>query len=89
MICGNGGSAADAQHLAAEMLVRLSPKKNRKPFPVLSLCTDTSTLTACSNDYGFSKIFDSFNEKDPNLINPGDTVIFKEISMDEYQNYNE
>ena len=36
-----------------------------------------------------SKIFDSFNEKDPNLINPGDTVIFKEISMDEYQNYNE
>ena len=53
LICGNGGSAADAQHLAAEMLVRLSQKKNRKPFPVLSLCTDTSTLTACSNDYGF------------------------------------
>ena len=72
LICGNGGSAADAQHLAAEMLVRLSPKKNRKPFPVLSLCTDTSTLTACSNDYGFSKIF----ERNLNAFgNSGDVLL--------------
>jgi len=58
LICGNGGSAADAQHLAAEMLVRLTPKVNRKPYPVMSLLTDTSTLSACSNDYNFNKIFE-------------------------------
>ena len=52
-ICGNGGSAADAQHLSAEFLVRLNPKVNRKPFPIISLAMDSSTLTACGNDYGF------------------------------------
>ena len=56
-ICGNGGSAADAQHLSAEFLVRLHPKINRRPFPMISLATDTSTLTACGNDYGFKYIF--------------------------------
>jgi len=56
-LCGNGGSAADAQHLAAEFLVRLRPDVNRHPIPALSLATDTSTLTACSNDYSFTKIF--------------------------------
>ena len=55
-ICGNGGSAADAQHLSAEFLVRLNPKINRKPFPVISLAMDTSTLTACGNDFGFKYI---------------------------------
>ena len=57
LFCGNGGSAADAQHLAAEYLVRLRPKVNRKPFAALSLAQDTSTLTACGNDYDFSNIF--------------------------------
>ena len=57
LICGNGGSAADAQHLAAEFLVRLRPNINRKSFPVISLCQDTSTLTACGNDLGFENIF--------------------------------
>ena len=57
LICGNGGSAAEAQHLAAEFLVRLNPKVNRKPLPIIPLAMDTSTLTACSNDYGFQKIF--------------------------------
>ena len=57
LICGNGGSAADAQHLAAEFLIRLRPNVNRKPIPAISLNTDTSTLTACGNDYDFSKIF--------------------------------
>lgn len=57
LLCGNGGSAADAQHLAAEFLVRLNPKKNRPPIPALSLAMDTSTLTACGNDYSFDKIF--------------------------------
>jgi D-sedoheptulose 7-phosphate isomerase len=56
-ICGNGGSAADAQHLAAEFMVRLRPMVNRNPYPVISLALDTSTLTACSNDYGYKNIF--------------------------------
>lgn len=57
LFCGNGGSAADAQHLAAEYLVRLRPGFNRKPIPAVSLAQDTSTITACSNDYDFSEIF--------------------------------
>ena len=57
LICGNGGSAADAQHLAAEFLIRLNPKINRKPFPVLNLAQDVSTITACGNDIGYENIF--------------------------------
>lgn len=57
LFCGNGGSAADAQHLAAEYLVRLRPNFNRKPLAAISLVQDTSTLTACANDYDFSNIF--------------------------------
>ena len=57
MLCGNGGSAADAQHLSAEYLVRLRPNVNRKPIPAISLAQDTSTLTACGNDYSFEDIF--------------------------------
>ncbi len=56
-LCGNGGSAADAQHLAAEFMVRLRPDVNRNPYPVISLALDTSTLTACSNDCGYKNIF--------------------------------
>ena len=57
LICGNGGSAADAQHLVAELLVRLRPKVNRKPLPAIALAQDTSTITACGNDYSFEDIF--------------------------------
>lgn len=57
LTCGNGGSAADAQHLAAEFMIRLRPNVNRPPLPVISLTLDTSTLTACGNDLGFDKIF--------------------------------
>lgn len=57
MFCGNGGSAADAQHLAAEFIVRLRPHVNRFPIPALTLAQDTSTLTACGNDYSFEDIF--------------------------------
>ena len=57
LICGNGGSAADAQHLAAELLIRLRPNKNRKSLPALALALDTSTITACGNDYGFNNIY--------------------------------
>ena len=56
-ICGNGGSAGEAQHFAAEFLVRLNPKKNRKAYPIISLAMDTSTLTACGNDFNFKYIF--------------------------------
>ena len=57
LFCGNGGSAADAQHLAAEFLVRLRPHINRNPIPALTLTQDTSTITACGNDYSFDDIF--------------------------------
>ena len=56
-ICGNGGSAADAQHLSAEFLIRLRSTFNRRALPVISLALDTSTITACGNDIGFDKIF--------------------------------
>ena len=55
LIAGNGGSAADAQHFATELIVRL--KKNRKSIPALALTTDTSALTAIGNDFSFDKIF--------------------------------
>jgi D-sedoheptulose 7-phosphate isomerase len=56
-LCGNGGSLADAQHLAAELLVRLRPHVNRQSLPALCLATDMSSVTACGNDYGFDEIF--------------------------------
>jgi D-sedoheptulose 7-phosphate isomerase len=55
--CGNGGSAAESQHLATEFVVRLSSHNNRQALAAIALTTDTSLLTACSNDYGFEKIF--------------------------------
>jgi len=57
LFCGNGGSAADAQHLAAEFTVRLRPHVNREPIPAITLVQDTSTITACGNDYSFDDIF--------------------------------
>ena len=57
LLCGNGGSAADAQHLAAEFLIRLTSNVNRESIPALSLAQDTSTLTACINDYGSDEVF--------------------------------
>jgi D-sedoheptulose 7-phosphate isomerase len=55
LLFGNGGSAADAQHIAAEFVCRF--KHTREPLPALSLATDTSALTAIGNDYGFDQIF--------------------------------
>jgi len=55
LICGNGGSAADSQHFAAEIIGRF--EKERKGFPAIALTTDTSALTAIGNDYGFEEIF--------------------------------
>lgn len=55
LFCGNGGSAADAQHLAAEYVVRF--RRERRPLPALALTTDTSLLTAAANDLGFEEVF--------------------------------
>lgn len=58
MICGNGGSAADAQHIAAELTSVLSMEVPRPGFAAIALTTDTSFLTANANDYGFEGIFE-------------------------------
>jgi D-sedoheptulose 7-phosphate isomerase len=55
MICGNGGSAADAQHIAGEFLCRFY--KDREPLPAIALTTDTSVLTSISNDYSYDDVF--------------------------------
>ncbi len=55
LICGNGGSAADAQHIAAELTGRF--KKERQALPAIALTVDTSALTAIGNDYGFDRVF--------------------------------
>ena len=55
LLCGNGGSAADAQHIAAELVGRY--EQQRRAFPAVSLTTDTSALTSIGNDYGFEEIF--------------------------------
>ena len=57
LLCGNGGSAGDAQHIAAELVVRLTPRFERGALPAISLSTDTSLITACANDYGYDHIF--------------------------------
>lgn len=70
LIAGNGGSAADAQHFAAEIVGRF--KKERRGMPAVSLTTDTSIITAIGNDYGFNCIFERQVEA---LAAPGDVVI--------------
>ena len=70
--CGNGGSAGDAQHVAAEGVVRLKPDFNRKPLPIISLALDISTLTACANDYGYNFVFSRSLEA---LANKNDLLI--------------
>ncbi|MCB1168409.1 MAG: D-sedoheptulose 7-phosphate isomerase [Leptospiraceae bacterium] len=57
MICGNGGSAGDAQHIAAELVVRYKGGNERKALPAMSLCVDPSIITACGNDYGYDQVF--------------------------------
>ncbi|MBU3699864.1 MAG: SIS domain-containing protein [Candidatus Kapabacteria bacterium] len=57
MLCGNGGSAADSQHIAAELVVRLRSDVNRRAIKALALTTDSSVLTAGGNDYGYDRVF--------------------------------
>lgn len=70
LIYGNGGSAADAQHMAAEMVGRMLV--NRRPLAAIALTTDTSNLTAIGNDFGFDEVFEM---QVVALARPGDIVI--------------
>src|SRR5271168_2180679 len=58
MFCGNGGSAADSQHFATEMLIRLRGSVERESYPALALTLDPAALTACGNDYGYDRVFE-------------------------------
>jgi len=69
-LAGNGGSAADAQHLAAEYVVRF--RRNRRALPAIALTTDTSILTAAANDLGFEQVFARQVEA---LAKPGDLLV--------------
>ena len=72
LICGNGGSAADAQHIAAEFVIRLSHNLDRPAIPVMALTTDSSILTAGGNDIGFTNVFarqvEAFGKRDDVLF---------------------
>jgi D-sedoheptulose 7-phosphate isomerase len=73
--CGNGGSAADAQHLATEYVVRYM--RNRRAYPAIALTTDTSLLTAAGNDIGFDQVFARQVEA---LARPGDLLVIHSTS---------
>ncbi len=69
-LIGNGGSAADAQHIAGELIGRF--KMNRRPLPAVALTTDTSVMTALANDFGYDTCFARQAEA---LISPGDVIL--------------
>jgi len=73
--CGNGGSAADAQHIATEYVVRYV--RNRRALPAIALTTDTSLLTAAGNDFGFDQIFSRQVEA---LVRAGDLLVVHSTS---------
>lgn len=73
--CGNGGSAADAQHMATEYVVRYM--RNRRAYPAIALTTDTSLLTAAGNDLGFDEVFARQVEA---LARPGDLLVIHSTS---------
>lgn len=72
LLCGNGGSASDAQHIAAELIIRYKSSNQRPAIPAISLSTDTSVLTAGGNDLGFDYVFSRQIEA---LGNEEDTLI--------------
>jgi D-sedoheptulose 7-phosphate isomerase len=72
MLCGNGGSASDAQHLATELIIRMNPAIKRPSIPAIALNTDTSMLTAGANDIGYDNVFARAVE---GLGRPGDVLI--------------
>jgi len=72
LLCGNGGSAADCQHIAAELMIKLSRNIKRPALPAIALTTDTSNLTAGGNDIGFENVFARSIE---GLGNEGDVLL--------------
>jgi D-sedoheptulose 7-phosphate isomerase len=72
LICGNGGSASDAQHLATEFTIRFRSSVNRKALPAIALTSDTSALTAGSNDLGYDHVFARLTEA---YGRPGDVLL--------------
>ena len=72
LFCGNGGSAADSQHLAAELLIRLRSNINRQGIPALALAVDTSTITACGNDIEFEALYERMVDS---LGDAGDVLV--------------
>jgi len=72
LLCGNGGSAADSQHLATEFVIRMNPAIKRPALPAIALTTDSSMLTAGANDIGYDNVFAREVE---GLGNPGDVLI--------------
>lgn len=72
LLCGNGGSAADSQHIATEFVIRMSHDLQRPAIPAIALTTDSSNLTAGSNDLGFENVFARSIEA---LGNQGDVLI--------------
>jgi D-sedoheptulose 7-phosphate isomerase len=72
LLCGNGGSAADSQHLATELVIRMNPAINRPGLPAIALTTDSSMLTAGANDIGYDNVFARAVEA---LGSPGDVLI--------------
>lgn len=72
LLCGNGGSAADAQHIAAELVVRYKGGNERRALPAMTLSPDPSTITASGNDYGYDQLFSRSVEA---FGNKGDALI--------------
>ena len=70
LVFGNGGSAADAQHICAELVVRF--ERERRPLPAIALACDASVLTACANDYSYAEVFARQIEA---LGTPGDVAL--------------
>lgn len=72
LLCGNGGSAADSQHIAAELVIRFRGNVNRKALPAIALTVDPSIMTAGGNDFGFENVFarevEAYGNKDDILI---------------------
>jgi phosphoheptose isomerase len=72
LLCGNGGSAADCQHIATELVIRLTQDFVRPGLPAVALTTDTSALTASANDFGFARVFERQVQA---LGRPGDVLV--------------
>src|SRR5215471_9125624 len=72
LLCGNGGSAADCQHMATELVSRLDSRRDRPALPAIALTTDTSFLTAFSNDSGFEGVF----QRQVEALGTGGDILF-------------